>query len=635
MCGLTGFVSRGTPDRKVLKAMGDTIRHRGPDDEGYFTDDHFGVAHRRLSIIDLSHGHQPMVSPDGRWVLAYNGEVYNYQQLRAELITQGHHFDTNCDTEVILHGYMEWGMEITKKLRGMFAFVIWDTEKQELYGARDPFGIKPFYYAQMGDTFFFGSEAKSFLPHPDFKKEINPESLKFYLTFQYSALNESFFKDVYRLLPGHQLLYRNGKVECSAYHTFSFEAEEMPLDKRAEQIRQVVAESVEAHQISDVEVGSFLSGGVDSSVIAAVARPDKTYSVGFDRSGFSKDVDRKGFDETSEAKELCKELGLKNKSKLITAEEFFDILPTIQYYADEPNANLSTVPLYFLSKLAAQDVKVVLSGEGADELFGGYSTYHVTSYDRAYRKLPMGLRRAVGKWAKGRRYFPGQARLVSGGKTVEESFPGQAFIFDNDQAEAILTPKYRSKRTWRDITAPYFAEVSGADDITKMQYLDLHLWQPLDILRKADRMTMANALELRVPYLDREVWKVARVIPSHQKMRGRSTTKYPLRKASETMLPPDWVNRPKQGFQVPFIAWMREEKYYNWAKALFEQEYVAEFFDRSALIGLLDRHYSGQEKNQRQLYTVLSFLLWYQVYFPERCGVEPFTPPEVRAAARS
>ena len=618
MCGFTGFTTRSAPpDRDVLRAMGDVIRHRGPDGEGYYTDEHCGLAHRRLSFLDLTNGSQPMSSADGRYVIAYNGEAYNYRELREELIAAGHSFQTNCDTEVILHGYMEWGPEVTRRLRGMFAFVIWDHQKRELYGARDPFGIKPFYYASMGELFFFGSECKSFLPHPGFRKELNPQALKFYLTFQYSALNESFFKNVFRLLPGHQLLWRDGTVELSSYHSFSFAPDNTPLEQRAEEIRRVVTESVEAHQISDVEVGAFLSGGIDSSFITALSRPDKTYSVGFDREGFN---------ETREAQELCKELGLKNVSRIITQEEFFAALPAIQYYADEPNANLSTVPLYFLSQLAAQDVKAVLSGEGADELFGGYMSYHTTPAYEAYRRLPQGLRRAVSRWAAGRPPFKGRGHLIEGGQTVEETFLGQAFIFDNEEAERVLKPAYRSPMTWRDITAPYFEAVKDADDLTKKQYLDLHLWQPLDILRKADRMTMAHSLELRVPYLDREVWKAARAVPSSQKMRGKNITKYPLRLAAVPLLPEDWIKREKKGFPVPFIAWLREEKYYNWARELISQDYVGEFFDVPYLLDLLDQHYSGKVKTHRKLYTVLSFLIWYRVYFPEKCGAEPFRP---------
>lgn len=618
MCGFTGFVSRSTPpDEKALRAMGEAIRHRGPDGEGHYTDETCAIAHRRLSILDLERGRQPIVSPDGRFVIAYNGETYNFQELRGELADRGHSFATDCDTEVVLHGYMEWGPEVLKKLRGMFAFVIWDRERRELFGARDPFGIKPFYYAQMGELFFFGSECKSFLPHPGFQKELNPNALKLYLTFQYSALNESFFKGVYRLLPGHYLIHREGRTELASYHAFSFTPEQMPLEQRAAQIREVVAESVKAHEISDVEVGSFLSGGIDSSVIAALSRPDKTYSVGFEN---------RGFDETGEAKALCEELGLRNISKTITAEEFFDVLPAVQYYADEPNANLSTVPLYFLSQLAARDVKVVLSGEGADELFGGYITYHTTKPFRAYRKMPLGLRRAVAKGVSGLPRFHGQGFLTKAAKGVDEYFVGQAFIFDDDEARRTLTPAYRTPLTWHDVTEPYFEAMLGADDLTKMQYLDLHLWQPLDILRKADRMTMAHSLELRVPYLDREVWEVARRVPSRQKMRGKTMTKWPLRAAAVPLLPNDWVKRDKKGFPVPFIAWLREEKYYNWAKDLISQDYAAEFFDRKYLLELLDTHYSGREKTHRKLYTVLSFLIWYRVYFPEKCGAEPFVP---------
>ena len=618
MCGFTGFVTRsGSPDERALHAMGDAIRHRGPDGEGHFVDERCAIAHRRLSIIDLEKGRQPIVSPDGRYVIAYNGETYNFRQLREELAAKGHAFLTDCDTEVVLHGYMEWGAEVLKRLRGMFAFVIWDREKEELFGARDPFGIKPFYYALMGDLFFFGSECKSFLPHPGFRKQLNPAALKPYLTFQYSALNESFFKDVYRLLPGHYLIHREGRTEFASYHAFSFAPEKMPLEQRARQIREVVAESVKAHEISDVEVGSFLSGGIDSSVIAALSRPDKTYSVGFAN---------KDFDETGEAKALCEELGLRNISKTISAEEFFGALPAIQYYADEPNANLSTVPLYFLSQLAAKDVKVVLSGEGADELFGGYITYHTTRPYRAYRKLPLGLRKAVAKSVAGLPRFHGQGFLTKAAKSIDETFVGQAFIFDNEEAQRVLAPAYRSDLTWHDVTQPYFESIGDADDLTKMQYLDLHLWQPLDILRKADRMTMAHSLELRVPYLDQEVWAVARAIPSSQKMRGKTITKYPLRMAAGPLLPREWVRRDKKGFPVPFIAWLREARYYNWAKALISQAYVAEFFDQKYLLNLLERHYSGRERTHRKLYTVLSFLIWYQVYFPEKCGVKPFVP---------
>lgn len=618
MCGFTGFVSRSAPDLNALHAMGDTIRHRGPDDAGHFSDDHCAIAHRRLSIIDLTEGgHQPMVSADGRYVLAYNGEIYNFQALRGELEALGRVFSTNSDTEVLLQGYIQWGAEVTKKLRGMFAFVIWDRQEQSLYGARDPFGIKPFYYAQMNDHFFFGSEVKSFLPHPAFKKELNQDALKFYLTFQYSALNESFFKGAYRLLPGHQLLHKNGVTEITSYHSFSFEPDGKSLNEHAREIREVVTESVKAHEIADVEVGSFLSGGIDSSVIACLSRPDKTYSVGFAN---------KGFDETSEAQALCRELGLKNISKTISAEEFFGALPAIQYYADEPNANLSTVPLYFLSQLAAKDVKVVLSGEGSDELFGGYASYHTTGLYRAYRKLPLGLRKKVADWAAKRSPFRGQGVLTRAAQDIRDNYVGQAFIFDNDEAERVLTAPYRSPMTWKDITAPYFDAAEGADELTKKQYLDLHLWQPLDILRKADRMTMAHSLELRVPYLDREVWAVARRIPSGQKLRGKSTTKYALRKAAVPLLPDDWIKRPKVGFPVPFIQWLREEKWYTWAKDLLGQDWVGRFFDRSYLLDLLEQHYSGQARTHRKLYTVLSFLIWYQVYFPEQCGVQPFAP---------
>ena len=380
----------------------------------------------------------------------------------------------------------------------------------------------------------------------------------------------------------------------------------------------MVTESVKAHEISDVEVGSFLSGGIDSSVIAALSRPDKTYSVGFDREGF---------DETCEAKALCQELGLRNISETISAQEFFDILPTIQYYADEPNATCPPSPCTSCPGWRP-------GREGGPVRGGGRRAvrrlYHLPHHQGlpGLPEAPLPLRKGVAKAVSGLPYFHGQGFLTKAARAVEDTFVGQAFIFNDEEAQRVLQPAYRSGKTFRDITAPYYARVKNADDLTKMQYLDLHLWQPLDILRKADRMTMANSLELRVPYLDREVWKVARAIPSELKMSGQSTTKVPLRQAAIPLLPDDWIKRPKVGFPVPFIQWLREEKYYNWAKGLLSQDYVAEFFDRDCLLDLLERHYSGREKTHRKLYTVLSFLIWYQVYFPERCGAQPFVPAQ-------
>lgn len=425
MCGFVGYVEDGEKDRKIIKSMSDTIKHRGPDDEGFYEDDKISLAFRRLSIIDLSNGHQPMFNEDSSMVILFNGEIYNYQELKEDLMAKGHVFANNSDTETILHGYEEYGQEITKKLRGMFAFVIWDIKNKVLFGARDNFGIKPFYYYNRDGMFIFGSEIKSFLPHPKFKKELNEEALKTYLTFQYSALDETFFKGVYRLKPGHQFTYKDGKLEVTEYNTFNFIEEKKNFEETVNSIHETITSSIDYHRIADVEVGSFLSSGVDSSYVVSYAKPDKTYTVGFNYDNF---------DETVYAKDLSKILEIKNTSKIISDEEFFDSLEDVQYYSDEPHANLSAVPLYHLSRLAAKDVKVVLSGEGADELFGGYQTYHRTKFYNAYEKLPLSFRAKMKKFAEKLPNIKGKNFLISEGTPIEDSYIGQAFIFDDEQA---------------------------------------------------------------------------------------------------------------------------------------------------------------------------------------------------------
>ena len=378
MCGFIGFydnddysnaeLTNEQHKTEIAGKMGEAIAHRGPDSDGCFCDGDLTFGFRRLSIIDLAGGDQPMKSADERYVIVFNGEIYNYRELREEMTAAfGDEYKTNSDTETIIHAYVHYGEETAAKLRGMFAFVIYDTVEKSLYGARDYFGIKPFYYTRSEGAFIFGSEIKSFLSHPKFKKEVNPTALKLYLMFQYSPAEETIFKGVYKLAPGTYFTYRDGVLIKKRYFTPEFNSSEKLSDKEAvRKIDDVVMSSVEYHQIADVEVGSFLSGGVDSSYIASTVRPMKTYSVGFDVEGF---------DETSLAAGLCKKLGMPNKSREITPDDFFNALPMVQYHSDEPHANLSAVPLYYLAQTAAEELKVVLSGEGADELFGGYDWY--------------------------------------------------------------------------------------------------------------------------------------------------------------------------------------------------------------------------------------------------------------------
>jgi len=606
MCGFVGFCSKNVKDRNVIKEMNNQIIHRGPDSDGYYFDKDVNFGFRRLSIIDLHEGSQPILNESGDTAIIFNGEIYNYQELREDLVAKGYKFKTHTDTEVILHGYEEYGEEgILAKLRGMFAFTIWDSKKEKLFGARDHFGIKPYYYALLDGDLLFGSEVKSFLKYPKFKKAVNEKALKHYLVFQYNPLEETFFKGVKKLRPGHYYIYENGKMEIKTYYNLTLDYKDMTFDEAVGKIEKEVEESVKYHKISDVEVGSFLSGGVDSSYVVATALPDKTFSVGFDN---------KGFNETMYAKELSDSLGIKNFAKLITPDEFFEGINKVQYYSDEPHANLSSVPLYFLSKLASEQVKVVLSGEGADELFAGYNEYADALPQRIYRKLPFSLRHKLYLKYKDRKHFRGQTIILKYGQKVEDRYIGPAEIMTDELANSLVTSKYKNSETSRDLTKKYYDEVKNMDDVSKRLYLDMKMWIVEDILLKADKMTMANSIELRVPLLDKKMWELARTIPVRHKVHNE-ITKYAFRRAAKNKLPEDWAKRRKLGFVVPFVLWIKEEKYYKIVKEVFNKDFVSEFFDKDKINKLLDDHFNGITNNGRKVYTIYTFLKWYEIYF--------------------
>jgi asparagine synthase (glutamine-hydrolyzing) len=606
MCGFVGFCSKNVKDKNVIKEMNNQIIHRGPDSDGYYFDKDVNFGFRRLSIIDLHEGSQPILNESGDTAIIFNGEIYNYQELREDLVAKGYKFKTHTDTEVILHGYEEYGEEgILAKLRGMFAFTIWDSKKEKLFGARDHFGIKPYYYALLDGDLLFGSEVKSFLKYPKFKKEVNEKALKHYLVFQYNPLEETFFKGVKKLRPGHYYIYENGKMEIKTYYNLTLDYKDMTFDEAVGKIEKEVEESVKYHKISDVEVGSFLSGGVDSSYVVATALPDKTFSVGFDN---------KGFNETMYAKELSDSLGIKNFAKLITPDEFFEGINKVQYYSDEPHANLSSVPLYFLSKLASEQVKVVLSGEGADELFAGYNEYADALPQRMYRKLPFSLRHKLYMKYKDRKHFRGQTIILKYGQKVEDRYIGPAEIMTDELANSLVTSKYKNAETSRDLTKKYYDEVKNMDDVSKRLYLDMKMWIVEDILLKADKMTMANSIELRVPLLDKKMWELARTIPVRHKVHNE-ITKYSFRTAAKNKLPEDWAKRRKLGFVVPFVLWIKEEKYYKMVKEVFNKDFVSEFFDKDKINKLLDDHFNGITNNGRKVYTIYTFLKWYEIYF--------------------
>ena len=609
MCGFVGFTGRLNHKQEYLEKMMNRIVHRGPDMSGSFIDDTIALGFRRLSIIDLSQaGYQPMQNEDGSVVAVFNGEIYNFQSLRDTLRASGHQFRSDSDTEVLVHGYEEYGDRLVERLRGMFAFVIWDKKNDSLFGARDFFGIKPFYYTRLPDgNLIFGSEIKSFLEHPGFEKKLNDRALRPYLTFQYSATEETFFSGVYKLPPAHCFTYQNGCIEIRRYWDIEFTGGYAgTLEQCAEELDAVINQSVAAHRIADVKVGTFLSGGVDSSYITASMMPDKTFSVGYEQEKFN---------ETDYAGELSRLLGIQNYRRILTAEECMDALPTIQYHMDEPQSNPSSVPLYFLAKLASEHVTVVLSGEGADEIYAGYEWYDDTPAMKKYKKaVPLPLRRAAAAIVSRLPYFKGHDMIVKSSERPENYFIGQAVVYSPKEARDLLLPPFQSGPSPKELTAPVYGRVAGCDELVKKQYLDLNLWLPGDILLKADKMSMAHSLELRVPFLDREVMQQAQTIPSGYKINGIDT-KYVLRLAANRTLPDEWANRRKMGFPVPIRYWFREKRYYEYARAYFESDDARTFFHTGNLIGLLDRHYAGTENNGRKIWTALIFLVWYKRFF--------------------
>jgi len=609
MCGFVGFTNAIDNSNKVLGEMMDKIRHRGPDSEGRYIDECIAMGFRRLSIIDITDsGNQPIFNEDKSKVLFFNGEIYNYREIRKELEEKGHKFTTHTDSETLIHGYEEFGEKLLDRLRGMFAFVIWDKEKKELFGARDFFGIKPFYYATMNGTFMFGSEIKSFLVHPAFVKELNTTALENYLTFQYSPTNETFFKNVYKLPPAHCFKYKDGKLDIKRYWDVHFNADEKPdMDMWVDRISDTFKNSVEAHKIADVEVGSFLSSGVDSSYAASVANVDKTFTVGFGE-------DEK-YNEIGWAKEFSKYIGKENISKVISPEEYWGNIKKIQYHMDEPLADPSCIALYFVCNTAAQYVKVVLSGEGADEIFGGYNIYKEPLGSHAYKSLPKFIRKGIGSVAEKLPPKRGVNFLVRNGKELEERFIGNAYMFSPRDRKKLLKITTNAPDPTA-ITAPFYAKVKDKDDITKMQYLDLHLWMAGDILLKADKMSMANSLELRVPFLDKEVMALAEQIPWQYRV-STENTKLAMRKAALRAAPPKTANKKKLGFPVPIRVWLREEKYYNIVKNAFTSPAAEQFFNTDMLVKLLDDHRAEKYDNSRKIWTVFIFLQWYDVYFGE------------------
>jgi len=612
MCGFVGFTNIGGDSEFVLEKMMNRIIHRGPDASGKFLNEDIAIGFRRLSIIDISEGNQPMFNEDNSLALVFNGEIYNYKDLREQLISYGHIFKTDSDSETLLHGYEQWKEHLVEHLRGMYSFVIYDVENKSLYAARDIFGIKPFYYADMDGIFIFGSEIKAFLEHPNFKKELNEEALGHYLSFQYSPCEETFFKYVYKLPPAHYLILKEGKLTKVRYWKPKFDSTQYNAANHSMLIEDVMRESVEAHKMADVEVGSFLSGGIDSSYIAKLANVKKTFTVGFDTSYGNK------YSEIGYAKEFAKKIGVENISKTITPEEFWSTFPKVQYHMDEPLADPSAVALYFVSQLASESVKVVMSGEGADELFGGYRIYQEPLTLTLYDKLPFLFRRMVSAICSFLPKKRGINYFIRRGQTIEERYIGNANIFSYKERRKLLkSSSAKNVCKPQAVCHQYYSDVQNEDTVTKMQYLDIHMWLVGDILLKADKMSMANSLELRVPFLDRKVMEIVSQIPTKNKVTPHAT-KIALRKVAEKELPCETAKRDKLGFPIPIRVWLKEEPYYNKVYESFQTDIAKSLFNSKKLIKLLQNHKKGKTDNSRKIWTIYTFIIWYQQYFEEK-----------------
>jgi asparagine synthase (glutamine-hydrolysing) len=638
MCGLLAYLSTDA-DRVDDATVADVrealhcLHHRGPDDTAVWSDARAVLAFNRLSIIDVEGSPQPLPYARDRYRILFNGEIYNYVELREELAAAGADLATHGDTETIVAGYHLWGEDVVTRLRGMFAFVIWDTETRTAFGARDPFGIKPLSTARLADGgLVFSSEKKAVLELLGGSKAaggVDPASLQHYLTLQYVPEPATLHRGIRRIESGTSFTVVDGELTTKRYFHPTFPIRPVARNEQQalyDRIAEVLEDSVRVHMRADVTVGSFLSGGIDSTAIAALAKrynPDlMTFTVGFEREGFS---------EIDVAAESARAIGVRHITKVVTPEEFTDIIPLVVWYLDDPVADPALVPLYFVAREARKHVKVVLSGEGADELFGGYTIYREPLSLAAFERVPVGVRRALGRLSTrlpdGMR---GKDLLRRGSIPLEQRYYGNARIFRDDELGFLKSrdPDLSHVTVTRELYAR--TRAAGYDDVTAMQYVDLFTWLRGDILVKADKMTMANSLELRVPFLDPEVFAVAGTVPVDQRL-TRETTKYALRRALEQIVPPHVINRRKLGFPVPTRAWLADQLF-DWARQIIEESQTDEWLDRQQVLALLEAHRVNQASGSpvdysRKLWTLLIFMVWHGIFVEER--IKPEVPATV------
>ncbi|MFG6119506.1 MULTISPECIES: asparagine synthase (glutamine-hydrolyzing) [Thalassobacillus] len=619
MCGFIGVI-RNDPEQMTedklhtFRRQNDYITHRGPDEEGFYHDEYISFGFRRLSIIDIDSGQQPLSYEDQRYWMVFNGEIYNYIELREKLVTKGFTFHTESDTEVIAALFHDKREKAFDELRGMFAILIWDKQEQQLYGARDPFGIKPLFFAVEDQGTYFASEKKSLTLVKD-SEQVDAEALNHYLSFQYVPEPWTMTEDIQKVPAGHYFTQKPGQeINFERYWHATFEPILMDKKHWIGRIQGVMYDSVAKHMRSDVGVGSFLSGGIDSSLIVAMAKEYhpgiKTFSVGFEREGYS---------EVDVAKETADKLGVENISYIISPEEYVAKLPKIMYHMDDPLADPACVPLYFVAREARKHVTVVLSGEGADELFGGYNIYREPESLKVFQSIPDPAKHLLGRVAD---ILPegvkGKSFLERGTTPLRDRYIGNAKMFEVEEKNKLLCNHLNIP--YQKVTELLFDTAKNYDLVNQMQYVDIHTWLRGDILLKADKMTMANSLELRVPFLDKEVFNVAKSIPVDLKI-ANGTTKSILREASRGIVPDHVLDRKKLGFPVPIRHWLKNELY-DWAKMLILESETDQYLHKDYVLHLLDAHCQEKGDYSRKIWTVLMFMLWHQVFVERRHPIE-------------
>ena len=601
MCGhISIYYKNKKADELLIRQLTEKMLHRGPDDTGYFIKDNITFGFNRLSIIDLEGGNQPFEKE--KRTIIFNGEIYNHNELREELIGNNE-FTTNSDTEVLLTSYINYGEKCLDKLRGMFAFIIYDEVKDIVFGARDHFGIKPLYYVNNDDFIAFSSEYKSLVTLLG-KVNIDQSALQNYLSFQYTPNYNTIINEIKEVPNGTYFTIKNGDIEFKKYHNFKFSNK----DITAKNIYDVVNDSVKHHMIANVEVGTFLSGGIDSTIVTALAaniNPKiKSFSIGFDVEGYN---------ELTIAKKTAEYLGIENISVNVSEQDYIKALPSVAYYMDNPLADPSCVGIYLLSKEARKHVKVVLSGEGSDELFGGYNIYKEYYSLKPFSYLPEVIKCEVNKIAKSLPNIKGKNYLLRGTTKLKDRYIGNAKIFSNEEVKNIIY-NYDENNTYSNILSSLYEECdkNNYDNVTTMQYIDMNTWLEGDILLKADKMSMAHSLELRVPFLDKEVLKCAEGLTLSQKI-SKNNTKVLLREAFKDIVPPYMKEKKKLGFPTPIRVWLKSDLG-RYVREIIANADVDKLINKKYVINLLDEHIRGKKDNSRKIWTVFMFCLWYQIY---------------------